>query len=162
MTLLKKEQRKWSDVLNKSENIYLPILNAFIKELSSLHEKHKNIVAEKLVIYLIGSNGKDYYKMMHRNNKKVKIQPFNIYGTLNKKATNKEPSIKYKKIKFPTKIIDLSLKENSKTTVVLTMDNGWAITFRIHNAESKVVPSLKFDIQLLGQPAELYYKEVDW
>jgi len=54
------------------------------------------------------------------------------------------------------------LKENSKTTVALTMDNGWAITFRIHNAELIVVPSLKFDIQLLGQPADLYYKEVDW
>ena len=162
LLLLKEKQKKWSEILNKSETIYLPILNAFMRELNSLYEKHKNLVAEKLVIYLIGSNGKDYYKIIHRNNNKVKIQPFNIYGTLNKKATNKEPSIKYRKIKFPTKIIDLSLKENSKTTVVLTMDNGWAITFRIHNAESKVVPSLKFDIQLLGQPADLYYKEVDW
>ena len=162
LLLLKERQMKWSEISNKSETVYLPILNAFMRELNSLYEKHKNLVAEKLVIYLIGSNGKDYYKIIHRNNNKVKIQPFNIYGTLNKKATNKEPSIKYRKIKFPTKIIDLSLKENSKTTVVLTMDNGWAITFRIHNAESKVVPSLKFDIQLLGQPADLYYKEVDW
>jgi len=159
---MKKEQKQWAEVLNKSETIYIPILNAFMKELNSLYEKHKNLVAENIVIYLIGSNGKDYYKMIHRNNNKIKVQPFNIYGTLNKKSTNKEPSIKYKKIKFPTKIIDLSLKENSKTTVVLTMDNGWAITFRIHNAEKKIIPSLKFDIQLLGQPAELYYKEVDW
>ena len=159
---MKKEQKQWSEVLNKSETIYIPILNAFMKELNSLYEKHKNLVAEKIVIYLIRSNGKDYYKMIHRNNNKIKVQPFNIYGTLNKRATNKEPGIKYKKIKFPTKIIDLSLKENSKTTVVLTMDNGWAITFRIHNAEKKIIPSLKFDIQLLGQPAELYYKEVDW
>jgi len=162
LTLLKEEKKQWSELPKKSENIYLPILNAFMNELHSLYEKHRNLVAEKLVIYLIGSNGKDYYKIIHRNNNKVKIQPFNIYGTLNKKATNKEPSIKYRKIKFPTRIIDLSLKENSKTTVVLTMDNGWAITFRIHNAESKIIPSLKFDIQLLGQPAELYYKEVDW
>jgi hypothetical protein len=162
LLLLKEKHKKWSEISNKSDTVYLPILNAFMRELNSLYEKHKNIVAEKLVIYLIGSNGKDYYKIIHRNNNKVKIQPFNIYGTLNKKATNKEPSIKYRKIKFPTKIIDLSLKENSKTTVVLTMDNGWAITFRIHNAESNVVPSLKFDIQLLGQPADLYYKEVDW
>jgi uncharacterized pyridoxamine 5'-phosphate oxidase family protein len=161
LILLRKENKQWSEISNKSETIYLPILKAFMKELNSLYEIHKNIVAERLVIYLIGSNGKDYYKMIHRNNK-VNVQPFNIYGTLNKKAKTKEPSIKYKKIKFPTKILDLSLKDDSKTTVALAMDNGWAITFRIHNAESKVIPSLKFDIQLLGQPSELYYKEVDW
>ena len=159
---LKNEQKLWSEITDKIESVYLPILNAFIKELKSLYEKHKSVVAERLVIYIIGSNGKDYYKMIHRNNGKIKVQPFNIYGTLNKKAGNKEPSIKYRKIKFPTKVIDLSLKENSKTTVVLTMDNGWAMTFRIHNAESKIIPSLKFDIQLLGQPADLFYKEVDW
>ena len=159
---LKNEQKLWSEITDKIESVYLPILNAFIKELNSLYEKHKSVVAERLVIYIIGSNGKDYYKMIHRNNGKIKVQPFNIYGTLNKKAGNKEPGIKYRKIKFPTKVIDLSLKENSKTTVVLTMDNGWAMTFRIHNAESKVIPSLKFDIQLLGQPADLFYKEVDW
>jgi hypothetical protein len=34
------------------------------------------------------------------------------------------------------------LKENPKTTVILSMDNGWAITFRIHNAERKIVPRL--------------------
>jgi hypothetical protein len=162
LLLLKEEQKKWSEITNKSETIYFPILNAFMTELLSLYKKHMSLVAERLVIYLIGSNGKDYYKMIHRNNNKVKIQPFNIYGTLNKKSTNKEPGIKHRRIKFPTRIIDLSLKKKSKTTVVLTMDHGWAITFRIHNAESMVVPSLKFDIQLLGQPAELYYKEVDW
>jgi hypothetical protein len=42
------------------------------------------------------------------------------------------------------------------------MDNGWAISFRIHNASKLVETSLKFDIQLLGQPANLFYLDVKW
>ena len=88
--------------------------------------------------------------------------PFNVSGTLNQKSNTSEPEIKIPKIKLPTRIIELAYKENSKTTVVLTMDNGWAISFRIHNASTIVEPSLKFDIQLIGQPADLFYIDVDW
>ena len=66
------------------------------------------------------------------------------------------------KIKLPTRIIELCFKEHSKTTVNLTMDNGWAISFRIHNASTMVEPSLKFDIQLLGQPADMFYVDTVW
>ncbi|RPD37239.1 HaeIII family restriction endonuclease, partial [Candidatus Liberibacter solanacearum] len=31
-------------------------------------------------------------------------------------------------------------------------DGGWNISFRLHNASSKVEPSLKFDIQLVKTP----------
>jgi len=42
------------------------------------------------------------------------------------------------------------------------MDNGWAISFRIHSASTIVEPSLKFDIQLVGQPANLFFIDVAW
>jgi len=152
----------WSEISNKAEEIYEPILNSFKTEFDSLYVRHQKIITEKLILYLLGSNGKDYYKMIHWKNNTTRVQPFNLYGTLNQESSRKKPDIKFGKISLPTKIIDFSFKENSKTTLELTMNNGWAISFRIHNAASKVETSLKFDIQLLGQPSDLFYKYVEW
>jgi hypothetical protein len=159
---LKEKGKLWSDIPNKDDTIYVPILNAFKNEFDLLFKTHKNKITEKLVLYLLGSNGKDYYKLIHHSNHTTRIQPFNVNGTLNQNATHTKPNIVYDKITLPTKIIDLSYKENSKTTVILTMNNGWAISFRIHNASSRVETSLKFDIQLLGQPADIFYVDVEW
>ena len=35
------------------------------------------------------------------------------------------------------------------------MDGGWQFSFRIHNAETYVVPTLKFDIQIVGMPTAI-------
>ncbi|MDR2122992.1 MAG: HaeIII family restriction endonuclease [Flavobacteriaceae bacterium] len=35
-------------------------------------------------------------------------------------------------------------------------------TNRIHNASTKVEPSLKFDINLIGQPQSLYSHHLNW
>ena len=158
----KERGKLWSEIPNKFDTIYIPILNAFKKEFDSLYKKHKKEVTEKLIMYLLGSNGKDYYKMIHYKNNKTRVQPFNLFGTLNQESLNKKPSIKFGKLLLPTKVIDLSLNEDLKTTLILTMDNGWAISFRIHSAESHVIPSLKFDIQLFGQPAEIFYYDAVW
>ncbi len=111
---------------------------------------------------MLGSDGKDYYKLIHFNNHKTRVMPFNISENLNQSSEKAKPEIKIPKIKLPTKIIDLSFKDNYKTTVILTMDEGWSISFRIHNAGSRVEPSLKFDIQLQGQPAEWFYIDAEW
>ncbi|WP_374110347.1 HaeIII family restriction endonuclease [uncultured Streptococcus sp.] len=42
------------------------------------------------------------------------------------------------------------------------MDNGWTISFRIHNASSRIEPSLKFDIQLIGFPSAITNIEHYW
>ena len=42
------------------------------------------------------------------------------------------------------------LKGKSKTTAEIIFDNGWHLSFRIHNAESRIIPSLKFDVQIVG------------
>jgi hypothetical protein len=152
----------WAEITDKFENIYVPILNAFKKEFELLYKKHSKVITEKLILYLLGSNGKDYYKMIHYKNNTTRIQPFNLFGTLNQETISKKPEIIFSKTKLPTKIIDISFKENSKTTLELTMNNGWAISFRIHNASSKVETSLKFDIQLLGQPSNLFYIDIEW
>ena len=84
------------------------------------------------------------------------IYGFHLYGTLNKPTDKVKPKIQVTKLKLPTRIIELSFKPNSTDTVILTCDEGWQISFRIHNASSKVEPSLKFDINLIGQPQSLY------
>jgi hypothetical protein len=85
-----------------------------------------------------------------------------LFGSLNLASSEREPESSIPSIDLPTKIVDLSLKDNSLTTVILTMDKGWSISFRIHSASTVVEPSLKFDIQLIGQPANLFFIDVAW
>ncbi len=158
----KKKGMAWPDIQNKEDSVYLPLLNAFMQEFETLFLYHNKIITSGIITYLLASNGKDYYKLIHHNNHKTTVMPFNIGGTLNQSSSISKPKIRIPKIKLPTKIIDLSFKENSKTTIILTMDEGWAISFRIHNASTYVEPSLKFDIQLLGQPANSFYFDVNW
>ena len=88
--------------------------------------------------------------------------PFNLFGSLNLPAENKKPKIDIPTFETPNRIIELEFRENSKTTVILTMNNGWSISFRLHNASSKVEMSLKFDIQLQSKPEDIFYLNVEW
>ena len=149
----KSQGKLWSQLSSKENDVYVPLLTAFKNEFIKLNKDNDN-VTENLVRYLLGSNGKDYYKLIHRNNNTATIIPFNLFGTLN---TSKIPNIE-----LPTRIIEFAFKPNSKTTLILTMDNGWSISFRIHNASSKAEPSLKFDINIKGMPADMFYLNVEW
>ena len=157
----KNKKTAWSALQSKEDSVYIPILNAFKKEFENINNSNKDITA-KLIKYLIGSNGRDYYKLIHNNNRTTTVIPFNLYGTLNQAIRANKPKTIIPMISLPTRIIDLSLKKNSKTTLVLVMDKGWSISFRIHNASTVVEPSLKFDIQIVGQPANLFYLNVNW
>jgi hypothetical protein len=152
----------WRSIVRKKEDVYLPVLESFITELNRLYRAYGEEVTSGLIKYLLGSNGSDYYKLIHHNNHRTRVIPFNLFGTLNQSSAFEPPKTLIPPIELPTRIIDLSLKENSKTTVILTMDRGWAISFRIHNASTIVEPSLKFDIQLIGQPANLFFLDVAW
>lgn len=159
---LKLKNVKWKELPNKALDIYVPILGSFTREFHRLYKKSPVGVVEGIIKYLLGSEGNDYYKLIHHDNHIAKIIPLNISGTLNKPSKTQQPEIIIPNIKLPTRIIELAFKKNSKTTVHLTMDNGWAISFRIHNAKSTVEPSLKFDIKLIGQPASLFFIKTRW
>lgn len=144
------------DIPSKENNIYRPILNAFINEIRKQIRKDKT-VAHRLVEYLIGKY--DFYKVVSIDNKRLTtIQSFNMYGTLNLPYKQTRPSLKAPKIKLPTTIIHIGEKPKSKTTIIMCFDNGWQFSFRIHNASSRVEPSLKFDIQIVGMPIEVNVK----
>ena len=144
--------KKWSELGDYHLSVYIPILNAFVKELRKLFEKDKTIAA-KLVSHLIGN--KDFYKVIKSENS-VEIQAYNINGTLNLPFKNIEPKYKTPKVPLPTKITSIELKEKNNTTAIVTMDNDWVLSFRIHNASSRIESSLKFDINLLKSPEKLF------
>jgi len=146
-------KKKWSELGDYHSTVYIPILKAFIKELKKLYKKDSTKVASNLVAYLVGN--KDFYKVIKSKNN-VEIQAYNINGTLNLPFEDIVPKYKTPKIPLPTKIIDIDFKEDSSTTAIVTLDNDWTLSFRIHNASSRVESSLKFDINLLKSPKKLF------
>jgi len=91
----------------------------------------------------------DYYKIA-KHNGTVSIQSFNIDGTLKFGA----------RVPLPREIVYSKIK--NKTTLNVHFDRGWELSFRIHSASSKVEPSLKFDIQIVGLPQQITQHEMDY
>jgi hypothetical protein len=144
---------KWSELGNYHSTIYVPILKAFITELKKLYKNNTINVASNLVTYLVGN--KDFYKVIKSKNS-IEIQVYNLNGTLNLPFKDILPKYKTPKVPLPTKIVNIDFKVNSDTTAIVTMNNDWILSFRIHNASSRVESSLKFDINLLKSPKKLF------
>lgn len=144
------------DLESKEDQVYVPLLKAFIKEIEKQVGAHKEI-PRRLVEYLLSKY--DFYKVISLDAKRITvIQSFNIYGTLNKSSKVQEPTIKVPTINLPTSLLHIDFKPKSKTTALMCFDNGWQFSFRIHNAKDIVEPSLKFDIQIVGMPADINIK----
>ena len=145
---------KWDETLtNKQETIYTPVLEAFRKELLRLNETFPDVVPRKLVEYLIGE--KDFYKVISGKDR-VEIEVFNLHGTLCQSIDSIKPKARLQRLKLPTKLLDISYKKSSRSTLEITFDEGWALSFRIHNASKRVEPSLKFDINLISTPSSIH------
>ncbi|WP_242203251.1 HaeIII family restriction endonuclease [Aestuariivivens insulae] len=153
----KDKSTKWISIDNMHEVVYVPILNAFRKELLRLDKENPNIVAENLVQYLIGNE--DFYKVI-KGKKKVEIQAYNLNGSLNLPFESIKPKAKIPKLKLPTRLIEIVYQDNSTTTLLVSLNEGWQISFRIHNASSRVEASLKFDINLVSAPHTLFTNHI--
>ncbi len=147
--------KTWEDLgPNKIDKVYRPLLKAFSDEILRIYA-HKPEIPGKLIQYLIGNY--PFYKVIKDDaHNMVIVKAFNINGELNKNAKIGVARYKTPKINLPTRIIEFAPKEDSDTTYNMVLDGGWEISFRIHNASSKVERSLKFDIQLLGNPPILF------
>ena len=152
-----KATQKWDTLGDYHTSVYIPILDAFKKELLRLDAENPSIVAEKLIEYLIGNQ--DFYKVIKGRNK-VEIQAYNLHGTLNLPFKNIKPKAKVPKLKLPNRLIEVVYQVNSKTTLLVTLNEGWQISFRIHNASSRIEPSLKFDINLVSSPHSLFTNQL--
>lgn len=154
------QNKNWSDLNNKNDDVYIPILKAFINEIQQSNSLD-NSVPKKMVEYLLGEF--DFYKVISIDRKKLtQIQTYNLHGTLNKPSKNLKPKITIRIANLPTRIVNIGFKPNSKNTVELYLDNGWQFSFRIHNASTKVETSLKFDIQIIGMPTTIISINCEW
>ncbi|MGZ3862350.1 MAG: HaeIII family restriction endonuclease [Bacteroidia bacterium] len=153
--MMKNKKMRWSHLGTTKENkYYLPILEAFRKELLRI-DVNNHGVPKKLLSYLIGKN--PFYKIIKDDKRNlVIIKAYNLGGQLNKPVGNVRPRARTHKIKLASRIIEFKLKNKSKTTLIMTLDNGWQISFRIHSAKGLLEPSLKFDITLIGNPPVLF------
>lgn len=156
---LEREKAKgtyFRDLRSKEDDVYVPLLNAFLKEVSSQVQSNKK-VPRRMVEYLLSKY--DFYKVISIDSKRVTtIQSFNMYGTLNLPSRVLQPSIKVSVINLPKTLLHIGFKPGSKTTAIMCFDNGWQFSFRIHNAKDVIETSLKFDIQIVGMPADVNIK----
>ena len=83
-------------------------------------------------------------------------------STKSEYTKNKVSAITVPIVKLPTRLVALEFKPNSDNTVEMYLDNGWQLSFRIHNASTKVEPSLKFDVQFISMPIEVLNIECKW
>ena len=160
LRILREKNLNWSVIPDKNNVVYVPILQAFMDEIKSSYAKDKNI-PQKIVEYLIGV--KDYYKIISQDSKRITvIETFNLHGTLNKPSEKFISAITVPKVSLPTELVALKFKTGSKNTVEMYLNNGWQLNFRIHNASTKIEPSLKFDIKLVGIPPDVISIKCLW
>ncbi len=157
----KKKGTKWRDLLSKEDGVYVPLLNAFKEELERQNLLFNKEIPRLMVEYLLGEF--DFYKVIGIDNKEItRIQSFNLRGTLNKQGKHHKRNIELPLSSLPTRIVSLDYKPGSKNTLELYLDGGWQFSFRIHNASTKVEPSLKFDIQIIGMPVTIISIDCKW
>lgn len=161
--MLNQEKSKgtnWSDLNDKNNDVYVPLLQAFLDEVDRAYKNNPDI-AIRMFEYLVGV--KDYHKIVSSDSKRVTlIHTFNLHGTLNQPSRIKVSAFEVPVAETPTEIIAMRFKKGSKTTVEIYMDNGWAFSFRIHSASTQVQPSLKFDVQFISTPASVLHIECKW
>ncbi|EJB70230.1 HaeIII family restriction endonuclease [Helicobacter pylori] len=149
----KKEGMLWRDFPNKEREIYAPLLQAFKKEVLRIDENEKNKVPQKMVEYLLSKY--DFYKaILLEREQKTKLEAYHFNNTLNRSVKNKPKRI-IPLSKLPTRMIYFDFKPKSFNTLELVLNEGWSFSLRIHNASSRVEPSLKFDIKLLSIPVSV-------
>lgn len=156
----KVNKTKWPEIVDKDDTVYVPLLKAFIDEVNRAYTIDPTM-PRKMVEYLIGIS--DYYKVVSQDSKRLTlIHSFNVHGTLNQPSRVKVSAISVPIVQLPTELIAMRFKTDSKNTIEMYLNNGWELSFRIHNASSKVEPSLKFDIQFMGMPATILTINCAW
>lgn len=132
---------KWDESsIDKENSIYIPLLKAFRSEIMRAYNRHGEEIVSKLLKYIVGAQ--DFYKFISMKNKYI-MERYVLDGEM--------PD----SVKMPTKLIDFNLKKDKSgivNTLIMVFDNDWILSFRIHNASSKVEVSMKFDVRIIGKP----------
>lgn len=160
LCLEKDKGTKFSELPDKEHDVYIPLLKAFIDEISIQSIAHQKMPL-KMVEYLLGKF--DFYKIVSLDGEQLtRIQCFNMHGMLNQPSAKKTPQIEVPIVSLPTRIALIDFVPGKSNTVEIFMDGGWQFSFRIHNAATYVEPSLKFDIQIIGMPTAILTLNCLW
>ncbi len=142
----------WSELENKAERFYWPILDAWeseLKRIAVIGQEEETQLCKAIIAYLVGQH--DFYKVICEASHSVHIQAWNFNKTLATKQT-----------KYPNSINAINNKNGGQYSKTLVFNHGYSLNFRIHNASSRVEPSLKFDITAIGLPSnEVYQQTID-
>lgn len=151
----------WNDIPDKFDRYYVPVLQSFMDELGRLAQKYPGEIPKSLIRYLIGRH--DFYKVITDDRRRAtRVEAVNIAGTLNRSADNVETLVKIPLLKLPSRFYHIGFKDNSQNTIEVVCDEGWTVSMRLHNASSRVEPSLKFDVNLLSLPASIHAQVCPW
>lgn len=144
----------WNDLgASKVQHVYAPLLNAFEAEMKELFYRYGEIVPVNLIQYLIGT--KPFYKIIKKDASNIVIvRAFNFVAGLGTSYAGVKADIRPDEIPLPSRIVAIYRETENK--VMMVMDGGWQVSFRIHNASTRIENSLKFDIQLVGNPPILF------
>lgn len=150
----------WNDIPDKVERYYRPILDAFLTEMQRLANSNPSVPG-KLIEYMLGRY--DFYKVITDDKKRTtRVEAVNIAGTLNKPANGHRSIVDVARLKLPTRFYHMGMVPGSDNTVEIVCNEGWTLTMRIHNASSKIEPSLKFDVQLVSLPNSVHAQVEPW
>ena len=156
-----KNEILWSQIDQKWDRYYVPILTAYLKEIRRMCNENVT-VPEKLLSYFCGAN--DFYKViMKSGSRTTTVEGFNMHGTLNAACGKTKAMTKVSVIKMPTRLLDAAFKAGTKTTIILTFDGGWSISMRLHNKDKVAKPtSLAWEVNLEGLPPSTYVNTHSW
>lgn len=152
LTKLRKDSGRtmlWDDVVDKANEYYWPVLDAWADEITNLCEQgieKQAEVCKSIISYLVGKH--DFYKVICEGQKRVSIQGFNFNNTLTTRKT-----------KYPDSINAINSKNGGQYSKTVVFNHGYSINFRIHSASSKVESSLKFDVNAIGLPVNEVYQQ---
>ncbi len=156
----------WCQHDDVHELVYLPIIQAFVSEIQRLCDLDPSIPG-KLLGYFFGIE--DFYKIIANDRRSkgmpgaTKVMAFNLGGTLGTACGSVKSIRPVRRLKMPSKLFDIRIKDGTKTTLVMTFDENWVISMRLHNADKKVKRTgLKWDVQLKGMPSDMYQQEQPW
>lgn len=150
----------WSDIPDKSERYYIPILQAFMNELQRISAANPGIPGA-LINYLIGRN--DFYKVItDDSHRTTRVEAINLAGTLNRPVGQHRSIVDVPRLRLPSRFYHIGFKPDSDNTIEVVCDEGWTVSMRIHNASSRVEPSLKFDVNLLSLPGSIHAQVEPW
>lgn len=162
---------KWSQVGDKMDCIYYPIIKLFVKEIkrmgivdeSASDEKKESakLFTKAFFEYMFGTQ--DFYKIIKEDGSNAtKVYPYNMHGTLMCPYNGNKNNQAVKTITMPEEIVEVRIKPKSKTTIEVYFDQ-WIISMRLHNADTRISrTSLKFDVQIKAQPRKVMGTILPW